>query len=89
MHSFKNDIVIQLRRNGHVIVVNCQAREVRTTMACLKAVFIFTISSLLPRASHIYPLLSTVEIPEAVDVRSTRTDCDKAGDYVVPNVLSP
>ena len=23
------------------------------------------------------------------DKRLTRTDCDKAGDYVVPNVLSP
>ena len=26
---------------------------------------------------------------EAVDVRLTWTDCDEAGDYVVPNVLSP
>ena len=24
-----------------------------------------------------------------MDVRLTWTDCDKAGDYVVPNVLSP
>ena len=24
-----------------------------------------------------------------MDGRPTRTDCDKAGDYVVPNVLSP
>ena len=24
-----------------------------------------------------------------MEVRLTRTDCDKAGDYVVPNVLSP
>ena len=27
--------------------------------------------------------------PEAVDGRPTWTDCDEAGDYVVPNVLSP
>ena len=26
---------------------------------------------------------------EAVDGRPTWTDCDEAGDYVVPNVLSP
>ena len=26
---------------------------------------------------------------EAVDVRLTQIDCDEAGDYVVPNVLSP
>ena len=26
---------------------------------------------------------------QAVDVQLTWTDCDKAGDYVVPNVLSP
>ena len=24
-----------------------------------------------------------------MDGRPTRTDCDEAGDYVVPNVLSP
>ena len=24
-----------------------------------------------------------------MDVRLTKTDCDEAGDYVVPNVLSP
>ena len=32
------------------------------------------------------PLLRT---QEAVDVRLTWKDCDEAGDYVVPNVLSP
>ena len=26
---------------------------------------------------------------QAVDVRLSWTDCDKAGDFVVPNVLSP
>ena len=26
---------------------------------------------------------------QAVDGQPTRTDCDEAGDYVVPNVLSP
>ena len=40
-------------------------------------------------ASHIYPLLSTGYTQEAVDGRPTWTDCDKAEDYVVPNVLSP
>ena len=40
-------------------------------------------------SNHIYPLLSTGKTQEAVDVRLTWTDCDKAGDYVVPNVLSP
>ena len=28
-------------------------------------------------------------VREAVDLRLTWTDCDEAGDYVVPNVLSP
>ena len=44
--------------------------------------------SLWPSAS-IYPLLSTDSIQEAVEVRLTWTDCDEAGDYAVPNVLSP
>ena len=34
-------------------------------------------------------LLSTGLTQEAVDGRPTWTDCDEAGDYVVPNVLSP
>ena len=34
-------------------------------------------------------LLSTGCTQEAVDGRPTWTDCDEAGDYVVPNVLSP
>ena len=29
------------------------------------------------------------ETQEAVDVQLTWTDCDEAGDYVVPNVLTP
>ena len=45
--------------------------------------------SLWPRASHIYPLLSTGLTQEAVDGRPTWTDFEKAGDYVVPKVLSP
>ena len=40
-----------LSRNGHVIEVNCQAREVRTTMAWLKAVFIFTMDYGVPGSS--------------------------------------
>ena len=36
-----------------------------------------------------YPLLSAGKTQEAVDIRLTWTDCDEAGDYVVPNVLSP
>ena len=35
------------------------------------------------------PCLVLVKTQEAVDGRSTWTDCDEAGDYVVPNVLSP
>ena len=34
-------------------------------------------------------LLSTGCSQEAVDGRPTWTDCDEAGDYVGPNVLSP
>ena len=34
-------------------------------------------------------LLSTGLTQEAVDGRPTWTNCDEAGDYVVPNVLSP
>ena len=45
--------------------------------------------SLWPFASNIYPLLITGKTQEAVDVRLTRTDCDKAGDYVVPHMLCP
>ena len=45
--------------------------------------------ALWPWASHIYPLLSTGLTQEVVDGRQTWTDCDEAGDYVVPNVLSP
>ena len=33
--------------------------------------------------------VSTGSTQEAVDVRLTWTDCGEAGDYVVPNVLSP
>ena len=36
-----------------------------------------------------FTLLSTGLTQEAVDGRPTWTDCDEAGDYVVPNVLSP
>ena len=36
-----------------------------------------------------FTLLSTGWTQEAVDGRPTWTDCDEAGDYVVPNVLSP
>ena len=36
-----------------------------------------------------FTLLSTGWTQEAVDRWPTWTDCDKAGDYVVPNVLSP
>ena len=36
-----------------------------------------------------FTLLSTGSTQEAVDGRPTWTDCDEAGDYVVPNVLSP
>ena len=36
-----------------------------------------------------FTLLSAGETLEAVDGRPTWTDCDEAGDYVVPNVLSP
>ena len=36
-----------------------------------------------------FPLLSTGQTQEAVDGRPTWPDCDEAGDYVVPNVLSP
>ena len=36
-----------------------------------------------------FTLLSTGLTQEAVDGRPTWTDCDKAGDYVVPNMLSP
>ena len=40
-------------------------------------------------ASHNYPLLGTGYLTqEAVEGRPIWTDCDKAGDYVVPNVLS-
>ena len=35
------------------------------------------------------PCLELVKQRMAVDVRLTWTDCDEAGDYVVPNVLSP
>ena len=35
------------------------------------------------------PCLVLVQTQEAVDGRPTWTDCDKAGDYVVPNALSP
>ena len=34
-------------------------------------------------------LLSTGLTQKAVDGQPTWTDCDEAGDYVVPNVLSP
>ena len=36
-----------------------------------------------------FTLLSTGWTQEAVDGRPTWTDCDEAGDYVMPNVLSP
>ena len=36
-----------------------------------------------------FTLLSTGLTQEAVDGRPTWTNCDEAGDYVVPNVLSP
>ena len=36
-----------------------------------------------------FTLLSTGRTQEAVDGQPTWTDCDEAGDYVVPNVLSP
>ena len=36
-----------------------------------------------------FTLLNTGGTQEAVDGRPTWTDCDEAGDYVVPNVLSP
>ena len=36
-----------------------------------------------------FTLLSTGWTQEAVDGRPTWTDCDEAGDYVVPYVLSP
>ena len=36
-----------------------------------------------------YTLLSTCCTKEAVNGRPTWTDCDEAGDYVVPNVLNP
>ena len=36
-----------------------------------------------------FTLLSTGWTQEAVDGRPTWTDCDEAGDYIVPNVLSP
>ena len=36
-----------------------------------------------------FTLLSTGWTQYAVDGRPTWTDCDEAGDYVVPNVLSP
>ena len=36
-----------------------------------------------------FTLLSTGLTQKAVDGRPTWTDCDEAGDYVVPNVLSP
>ena len=36
-----------------------------------------------------FTLLSTGRTQEAVDGRPTWTDCDEAGDYVVPNALSP
>ena len=50
-----------------------------------------------PRPVHIllwleqvtFTLLSTGRTQEAVDGRLTWTDCYEAGDYVVPNVLSP
>ena len=45
--------------------------------------------SLWPSASHIYPLLNTGLTQVEVDRRPIWTDCDKAGDYVVPNLLSP
>ena len=35
------------------------------------------------------PGLVLVKTQEAVDVQLTWTDCVEAGDYVVPNVLSP
>ena len=38
-----------------------------------------------PAGAHL-PCLVLVD---AVDGRPTWTDCDEAGDYVVPNVLSP
>ena len=44
-------------------------------------------SLLWPWASHSYPLLSTGN-PGSRE-RTTRTNCDEAGDYDVPNVLSP
>ena len=34
-------------------------------------------------------MLSTGKTQEAVDKRPTWTDCDEAGDYVVPNELRP
>ena len=36
-----------------------------------------------------YLLLSTGKTQKGVDGRLTRTNCYEAGDYVVPNVLSP
>ena len=37
----------------------------------------------------IFTLLSTGSTQEAVDGQPTWIDCEEAGDYVVPNVLSP
>ena len=36
-----------------------------------------------------FTLLSTGCTQEVVDGRPTLTECDEAGDYVVPNVFSP
>ena len=49
----------------------------------------------MDRASDFGPRGPIVRFPagaqtqEAVNGRPTWTDCDEAGDYVVPNVLSP
>ena len=53
-----------------------------------------TKGSLVRTSAHFVVALSKSHLPclvpqEAVDGRPTWTDCDEAGDYVVPNVLSP